>query len=102
MFIISVNLPVGVLVYLRTQGVPEQAKQILNSSLTLFVNQDAVIHINLHTLLDTALACVGCSFPLLILFISNLVLHFSFLNRIHWILSKKCNKIFNVFIPFSE
>lgn len=71
---ISINLPVGILAYLRTQGVQEQAKQVLYFSLNLFISQDAIIHVSLYTALDTALSFIDCTFPLLILFISGPIL----------------------------
>jgi len=41
---------------LWTQGVQEQARKLLHFCSTLFVSEDTIIHINLHTMLDTALA----------------------------------------------
>jgi len=74
---------VGILVHLRTQEVQKQTQQILDFSLTLFISQDAVLHINLYTTLNTVLACIDCMFPLLVVFICclvlfYLVLHYSF------------------------
>jgi len=42
------------------QGIQEQARQPMNFCSTLIISQDAIIHTNLYSMLDTALAYVDC------------------------------------------
>jgi hypothetical protein len=72
------RLPKATPIYLRIQGVQEQAIQPLNCCSTLFISHEVTTVISVYTILDTALAYTDCYSFFIYSFVLFYLLHYSF------------------------